>query len=304
VIINENTLTTLFTMFNDALARGLEMADVSWQNWAMTITSGQSLERYPMLVLLSTMREWIGPRQFNSFKAQYLQVINRDFEHSIAVPTNTIEDDQLGLFPVAFQQMGMDATQLWPDIGTDALIANAEWLDGTAFFAAARTLNGNTINNYTTDALSATTFTTAYDLMIAYAGYNGKPLGVKPMYLMVGPSNRTVAHGIVNTAAGGATAVNANEGLVEIIINPYLIGDYSEYWYILADRGAVKPVLMQQRKMGALIALDKPTDATVFLGTTGGEDGNIPGGVNAYGIHYRGEAALTLPPLAYGGFAT
>jgi hypothetical protein len=69
----------------------------------------------------------------------------------------------------------------------------------------------------------------------------------------------------------------------------------------MSTSGVVMPVIIQKRKEGALIALDKPTDPNVFFGQIPGDQGVVPGGVYVYGAHYRGAAALTLPPYCYGG---
>lgn len=299
MIVNGATLAALMTALNKSLQAGFDMADTSWERWAMTVPSSRLREDYAMTLLLSTMREWVGPRQIQSLKQELLQVTNKDYEHSIGIPTNMISDDNLALIPPAFTAMGMDARQLWPYLATMALCANGNWLDGSAFFLANRSLNGNTINNTGTNALAEDTFNTAYDAMLAYVNHAGKPLGIVPKYLMVGPKNRTVAHGIVNQGPG-ATAANPNAGLVEVIVNPYLVGTYDDYWFLLAERAGIKAVAVQKRYEGALVALDKPTDTTVFLGDVG-PNGTVPGGVNVYGIHYRGAGFCTLPVLAYGG---
>ena len=301
--INAATLATLFAGFNAALKSGFDMADTSYDRWAMSVPSKQAIERYPMALLLGSMRQCIGPRQIANLLAKYLEVTNLDYESSLGIPTNDIKDDNVGLYPSAFAQMGMDAKQNWPAIATAALTANGNWLDGSAFFGTSRTLgNSGTIANYVTTALAEATFNTAFQTMTSYKGTNGKPLGIRPRFLMVGPANRTVAHGIVNQGPG-ATAANANAGAVEVEVNPLLAdGTCDNYWFLLGDRGVIKPVMIQKREEGPLVALDRPTDSTVFLGTTGGEDGNVPGGVNVYGIHYRGAAALSLPVLAYAGY--
>lgn len=301
MIVNGATLAALMTALNKSLQEGFDMADVSWERWCMSLTSTRAREDYGMALLLSSMREWIGPRQIQSLKQELLQVTNKDYEHSLGIPTNNIEDDNLAMVPPAFRAMGMDAKQLWPYLATMALVSNGNWLDGSAFFYASRSLNGNTIANYVTDALSETTFNTAYTAMTSYVNHAGKPMAIVPKYLMVGPKNRTVAHGIVNQGPG-ATAANPNAGAAEVIVNPYLVSTYDDYWFLLAEKAGIKAVAVQKRKEGALVALDKPTDTTVFLGNVG-PDGTVPGGVNVYGIHYRGAAFPTLPILAYGGFA-
>ena len=159
--INRANLDALFTGFQAALKEGLGMANLPLDRIAMTANSTTAIEKYPFLLLLSTMREWIGPRQIQNIEGKILQVENKPFEHTIGVPRRDIENDQLGIYKPLFMMMGQDAGNLWPRLCKDALVANAKWLDGDPFFGTTRKFGANTISNLTTDALSATSYAAA-----------------------------------------------------------------------------------------------------------------------------------------------
>jgi phage major head subunit gpT-like protein len=285
--INRGSLDALFTAFKANVLKGAGEASLPVEQLAMVIPSNTAIEKYPVLRLLSKMREWIGPRQIQNVKGEVLSVTNGDYEHTEGIDRNDIEDDQMGLYGPMFEGMGADAANLWGRILFDALIANGDWLDGNAFFYDTRTYGSSTIDNATTGALATATFDAAYLAMQSFCNHAGEPIGVVPDLLVVGPSLRTTAGEILHQGPG-ATSWSANDGIVDMLVHPKLVGDYAAYWYLLQTKGAAKPFIVQKRKIGALTRMDKDTDACVFEKNE-----------NQYGLHYRGAAALAIPHQAY-----
>lgn len=72
------------------------------------------------------------------------------------------------------------------------------------------------------EALSATTFNTAYAAMQGMRGDNGRPLGIKPRKLIVGPSNRAAALEVVKAERDANGATNVNRDVVEVVVVPWL----------------------------------------------------------------------------------
>jgi len=318
MVINAATMNELLANMQLDFNQAYEQTQVTLGPWVTEVPNSGALGRYPMTMFLATMREWIGPRQFGHLLAEYLEVTNLDYELSWGIPTNDIEDDNIGYLGSVMTQGGRNAKANWGKIATAALTANGNWLDSASFFGDSRTIGeSGTIDNYCTDALSESVFNTAYQKMQEYCAPNGEPMGILPDILMYGPKNRATAHEILHQGPG-ATAANANEKIVRGLLNPYLTGTYDDYWFLMATGGAPPamgdadmpfvagggpPVLLQKRKEGSIVAMDKPTDMTVFLGSVapGVDTGTVPGGVNAYGIHHRGAAALTNPYWCYAG---
>lgn len=296
--INRAALDSLFTGFNTKFQEGYTMPGLELPSFAMTIPSSTSMETYGWLLLLSRMRKWLGDRQVQNVENKTMTLTNDDYEHTIGVKANDIEDDKLGIYSPLFQKMGADAAYLWRRLAVDALVANGNWLDGSAFFYDSRKYGANTIDNYATAALTSTTFESVYLAMQSYLDHAGNPLGVTPNLLIVGPKNRTAAWNIVKNewVATGTTNTtttirNANFGATDLLILPELVGTYDDYWFLADTRSVVKPLAVQQRKIGALQRWDKETDECV-------KNANR----YDYGVHYRGAACLTLPHLIYGNF--
>lgn len=70
--------------------------------------------------------------------------------------------------------------------------------------------------------LDATSFNAAYAAMMAFKSDEGRPLGIKPDLLLVGPTNRAAALEVVKAERDAVGATNINKDAVEILICPWL----------------------------------------------------------------------------------
>lgn len=278
-------------------AETFTMGSVPVETIAMVGNSTGSAETYPLLTDSIVMREWIGERLVHALGVQGLRVVNRKFEATAGIKVDDINDGNSLMVQMAvFETMGEEAQALWVDLLVDALVANDNWVDGAAFFGTTRAFKaGRTIVNKTTSALSATTFAAAVLAMQSYIGYNGKPMGIYPTHLVFGPKLRETAHAIIKsekieTGSAGATIANPNFGLVEGAMCNRLIGDYDDYWFLVAAGSAMKPALIQKREETGIVSKASPTDDNVFF------DDEI-----IWGAKSRGAAALILPQLIYAG---
>lgn len=113
MIINQSTMQgcyrTFSTIFQVALAQAL--AASMWERVAMRVgSSGESVE-YDWLGAFPMMREWIGERAVKDVEAFGFTIRNKDFEATVGVDRNKIEDDQLGVYTPQFQNLGMTAAR-------------------------------------------------------------------------------------------------------------------------------------------------------------------------------------------------
>ncbi|MBD3728756.1 MAG: Mu-like prophage major head subunit gpT family protein [Sphingomonadales bacterium] len=112
--ITGTALQTLHTAFNASFQRGLGQAETSYRAIATVINSTTRATEYGWLGKLPKMREWLGDRVINGVQAHGYAIKNRDFELTIGVDRNDIEDDHLGVYAPLFEEMGM-ATAAHPD---------------------------------------------------------------------------------------------------------------------------------------------------------------------------------------------
>ena len=297
--ISRKNMDFLFKSFNMNFASGIERVPDSWQKFCGTIQSGTAANVYPFLEQFGGMREWIGERQLKNVSTRKIEVVNRDFEDTVIIPRNDIEDDQYGIYSTLIAQMGYNAGKIWQDLAVEALMSNPSWIDDTAFFSSSRVYGGFPIVNNSTKELSAETYAAARRSMMEYRGHNGRNLGIVPNLLIVGPKNEAAAFAILKDrlqlrelSAGVGATDNPWNGSAELLVLPELSGDSEDLWFLAAANGILKPLFVQQRKQPSLICLDSENDENVFCRKE-----------YVYGADARGEAFLAFPHLIFRGGA-
>jgi phage major head subunit gpT-like protein len=85
-----------------------------WPKVAMRVPSTTSKEIYAWLSAFPKMREWLGDRVIANLAASDMEIVNKDFELTIEVDRNEIEDERIGLYnPII--SMGGDSCAKQPD---------------------------------------------------------------------------------------------------------------------------------------------------------------------------------------------
>ena len=146
-------------------------------------------------------------------------------------------------------------------IAVQSLIASNTLLgyDGVPLCSTTHPLdNGSFQSNYGTSALNQTTFRAASTAMMGYTDEVGRPLGIVPKKLIVGPKLSYIARDIIEAkyrvqgmTANGAVDANASivtagaidnvvaNDSIELIIEPLLNNDYDDYWFLIGERPGV-----------------------------------------------------------------
>lgn len=292
-------MNALFQGFDARFRAAYGTAPDNFTKYVQFVPSGTTSNIYPFLEQFGGMREWLGDRQVKNISSKKIQVFNRDFEDTVSVKRNDIEDDQYGIYGDLIAEMGLSGGKLWQEIAIEALVANENWVDNVAFFAASgRSYGDSAIVNAAASALSSEAFEAAYTAMSSYKGHNGKSLGARPDTLFVGPSNRKTAWDILENqfsydSTDKVQVANANRGLCTHVVLDELSGDYAAYWFLACTKGIVKPVAAQKRREPKLTRLDRDEDYNVFMKKE-----------FIYGTDARGEAFKTFPHLIYRGGAS
>jgi len=162
------------------------------------------------------------------------------------------------------------------------------------FFAADRKYGKNTINNYSTNALTKANLKTAYDLMTGYKGHGGTPLRTRPTLLVHGPALRWTAKKLLDNPmeeVSGAALPNETYNLVGHLEVAGLEGNK---WFLFATGGGyAMPVGYFERvRPDHVVREDQEKDGIVFM-----QDQYL------YGCRGRAEAAFLMPHCAYFGNA-
>ena len=147
------TFQTKFTEAQKAAQTRVTPNDLLPEDIALAFTGAGSATQHSWLEQLHGIHEWVGERVLNNAKLGKLTVVNRDFENTIKVSRNEIEDDQYGVYAPLVGMMGADAENLWKKLAIEALLGNGEWADGNPFFCSGRELGESAFNGGLGDTL-------------------------------------------------------------------------------------------------------------------------------------------------------
>jgi phage major head subunit gpT-like protein len=281
MIIRQAQLDAAFYAFDLRFKNAFQQAPTWWDRLAMQVTSTGGENRYPWVVEVSGMREWVGERVIESLTTRIFSLPNKDFEKTIKIPRNAVLDDQLGLFGPQVDQLAY-AAKKWPDdllataiqAGTGAA---AVTFDGQPFFSANHPVNPDNVaspvqsNNFVNTALTAGNYDLVRSTMGTYVGETGRSLGVGGNLLVVPPQLRRAAMEItqsetVLTVQGAAFAAisNVNAGTATVLEVKELSNRPTE-WYLFDVSRPIKPFIFQLRQAPQFQSLDNATDRNRFL---------------------------------------
>lgn len=262
-----NVFISLKTTFNNAFAA----APSVWQKIAMKITSTTSQNDYAWLSKFPKMRAWVGDKNVKSLEAAKYTIPNKDWEATIEVDRNDIEDDQLGIYGPQAQMAGESAAQLPDEIVID--LVNGGFtntcFDSQYFFDTDHVVAGASVSNKLTVALSVATqaaaiasYGAARTAMRKFKDDEGRPLNITPNVLLVGPALEHIALAIVNNDRLDDGKANPFKGTAEVVVDARITSDTA--WFLLDTTKAVKPFIYQERKAPVFVEQTSPENDDVF----------------------------------------
>jgi phage major head subunit gpT-like protein len=291
--INATNMRELVRAYNTAWQAGIAIrpaADLGFlfRDFPSTTKSNAYawLDRFP------GFREWVGDRVFNDVMSQKFVVDNRDFEASVSVGRNDIEDDQYGIYAPMVQMMAegwVVAKHSWV---VDVLTGQPLTFTGKAMCATDHKYGKNTISNKATGALTATTFAASFTAASAWKFASGELCRTRFTHLVHGPALHETAFNIVDAPqisdAANNLVSNPNYKRCERVELPELAGTYANYWFLVDGSQPVRAISRQIRREALPLMDERPEQVM----RTGKLDVMADG---------RGAAAPTFPHLVYGG---
>lgn len=140
--ITAANLSALFTGFDVIFQRGFEKPPSYYEKIASVVRSTTRQTTYPWLGRTTKFREWLGERVIQALEAHSYTIVNKDFEDTVAINRNDIEDDNYAVYEPVIEQLGWD-TKVHPDSLLFTMIKNAvttpssvAGFDGQPFFSA------------------------------------------------------------------------------------------------------------------------------------------------------------------------
>lgn len=296
MIVNKSNIENLFiglkTLFNNAFAG----APSTWEKIATKVPSTASQEDYSWLSSFPRMRKWVGEKVLTSLAAFKYSVVNDDWEATIEVDRNDIEDERLGIYNVQAQSAGQSAKQLPDEIVGDlpnkaftALCYDGQYFCDTDHVVAGASVSnkGVAVLSAATQALAIASLGAARTAMRKFKDDDGRPLGVRPDVLLVPPALEDVAKVLAMNDRLEDGKPNPYKGTVEVVVGDWLTSDTA--WFLLDTTKAIKPFVYQERKAPVFVQQTDMNADDVFMRRK-----------YKFGTEARGAGGYGLWQLCYG----
>lgn len=276
MLINKSAIKAIFVGLKTHFDKAFQEAPSQWQQTAMLVPSTASQNDYAWLSNFPRMRKWLGDKVVKSLSAFSYSIVNDDFEVTVEVDRNHIEDDQLGIYSSHAQMAGFSARQLPDEIVAD-LKNNAfasKCYDGQSFYDTDHPVTNSdnvttSVSNKLTTALSAATpaaaaasFGAARLMLLTFKDEEGRPLNMMPDVLEVPPALETAANMLMLADKLGDDSPNPYKGMARVLVNPRLTSDTA--WFLHVTSMPVKPFIYQERKAPVFVSQTDPEADDVF----------------------------------------
>ncbi len=149
MIINQGNLSNLYTALSAVFNDAFEGAETFFERLAMVVPSNTRSNDYAFMLQFPMLREWIGDRQIRSLAAGHYELTNKDYEATVEVDRNDIEDDQLGIYNPIVAELGRAAKQHPDKLIADLMAAGFSTVcyDGQYFFDTDHEVGGANVSN-------------------------------------------------------------------------------------------------------------------------------------------------------------
>ena len=291
--ITVSTIQALQTSFSKIFRSAYRDTPTFWTRLATEVPSTTLINTYGWMQRLLQMREWIGPRVIQNLKSSSYTLQNKDYEATLAVDRNEIEDDMLGLFEPRTTELARVAARLPDQLVLAALLANGTGFDGVAMFSTAHPLDpaGNQ-SNLSSEAFTADNWQAVRARMRSYTGEDGRPLGVNPTLVVIPPAFEKRAKEIFIAERGSGGSTNVQQGEASYLVIPELTGNQ---WYVLDTSAPIKPFIYQLRSPVKLVSKTNLTDDNLFWQKefVWGVDGRAVAGYGPWWLAHKSTGGLS-----------
>jgi phage major head subunit gpT-like protein len=300
LLINKASLEAVFVNLKTTFNKAFEAAPSLWQQTTMLIPSGSGQNNYNWLSMFPKMKRWLDEKTIKSLEAFKYTIVNEDWEATVEVDRNHIEDDTLGIYGPQAQMAGYSAKQLPDEI--DAELKNNGFatpcFDEQYFYDTDHPVAGASVSNKGTAALSAATnaaalasYGAARIAVMSFKDAEGRPLGLIPDLLEVPPALESVAKLICEGDKLADDTPNPYKGTARYIVNPRLTSTTA--WFLHVTSMPIKPFVYQERKKPVFVQQTDMEADNVFLRKK-----------YRYGCEARAAGGYGLWQLSYGSTGT
>jgi phage major head subunit gpT-like protein len=272
LLVNKASLSALFTGLKTIFHNTLKALPGNWQLTAMEVPSSGAGEDYAWLSRFPKFRKWVGEKHIKNLAASKYYKANEDWETTIAVKRNDIEDDRLGIYNNQAMGAGESASEL-RDIIVDDLKNGAftnTGIDGQYFYDTDHSVAGASVSNKGTAALSVATLaaaTASYGLgrtaIMNLKDDEGMSLRLVPDTLEVGPALEAVARILCEKDKLTDNSPNPYQGTAKVLVNP-AITSATQWMLHVTSKQSMKPFIVQMRKAPVFVSQTSEENDDVF----------------------------------------
>ena len=292
MIINPQNLRGIYIAFNVLFNKAFEGQTPTYDRIATIVPSTTDAETYAWLGDIPGMREWLGDREIKNLSGSGYTIRNKDFELTVGVPRNAIEDDKIGLYNPSIQMLAESAAMHPDELVYELLSSGFAELcyDGKPFYAEDHEVGKGSASNKLTDQLSLEAYIKARARMRGFKNSKDRSLGLVPDLLVVPPALEGQGREILVAEFINGTK-NTMQGTAELMVEPRLKTDTE--WHLLSTKRPIKPLIYQQRKKAKFVSITEETSESVFMRKE-----------YIYGADSRGNAGFGFWQMAVGSDGT
>ncbi len=276
MIINKEALVGVFTSIKTIFNKAFDTAPSNWERIAMKVPSTTGQNDYSWLSAFPRMIKWIGDKTVKALEAAKYVIVNDDFEVTVEVDRNHIEDDQLGIYKPQAEMAGQSSRQLPDEIVFDLvnLAFSKECFDGQYFIDTDHPVGDGkggsvSVSNKGTKKLNVATLAGAKasygagrTAMRKFKDNEGRPLNIKPDVLLVGPALEDDANLLMTVDKLEDGKPNPYKGTAEVIVDGRITSDTA--WFLLDTTKPIKPFIYQERKAPVFVSQTDLSSDDVF----------------------------------------
>lgn len=275
MIVSNATLAALRVNFSALFQSAYSVAPSFYDQLATTIPQTTGVGVHGFASRAPKMRKWVGERQPANLKEYSAVIVSDNYEASLEIDRNDLEDDNLGDIRPKIEELALQAKNHPNQLLKTAIQAGTATagFDGANFFSNAHPISGtNQSNNFTSTALSVANYQAVRSAMMLLVGEDGEPLGVTPDTLVVPPqlenTARQILFGEMVSDGAGAGVTNVLRNTAKLLVVPGLglgSGSPGTTWYLADCSKPIKPFVFQQTRKPEFVPMDRSDSPQVFL---------------------------------------
>ncbi len=236
-------------------------------------------QKYGWLGSVPVMREFVDERTPTGLRVLEYAISDRTWEASIAVERRALEDEQYDMIRMRVRDLALEAVRHREQLVVQALLRGA--VDGVCydgrllFDTDHREGESGVQSNLYEGALSTESLQKAIAQMMEFKDDWGRPMGIMPDTLLVGPKLHWLAMELLespivvqaSSSTNYTSYKNVLQGKLRLIVSPYITGADADKWFLLDTSRSVRAVILQERQDVPLefSALDSPNSDQVFM---------------------------------------